>query len=269
MRKSLLFTILVLTLQLVSCSSPKNWLYLQDMEPGEKYPVDLKYEATIMRDDRLKITVSCKNPELALPFNIHSGSFMVGADGSISTYRNDVSAQEAGYRVDVDGNVDCPILGKLHLAGLTISQAVDLIKTKIEQGNYMKDPLVSIEFLNFKYTVMGAIASTGTYRAEGDKVTLFDALARAGGVTQKARLGRIAVIREVGDSREMYIADIRTKDVFDSPCYYLQQNDIVYVEPKYLKKDAEDRGWQIGTTVLSVVTACCSVIWATNAIMNW
>lgn len=266
MRKPLLFTILVLTLIVNSCSLSKNWIYLQDMVPGEQYPVDIRYEAKIMRDDRLRITVASKNPELALPFNIHSGSFRVGEDGSIVAYQNDVSRQEDGYRVDVDGNIDFPILGKLHVAGLTVSEAIELIKSGIEEGNYMKDPLVSIEFLNFKYTVLGAIGSTGTYSVDGDKVTLFEALARAGGVTRSAKLDRIAVIREVGDGREMYIADIRTKDVFNSPCYYLQQNDIVYVEPKYLKKDAEDRGWQIGTTVLSVVTAMCSVIWAGNAV---
>ena len=118
MRKPLLFTILVLTLIVNSCSLSKNWIYLQDMVPGEQYPVDIRYEAKIMRDDRLRITVASKNPELALPFNIHSGSFRVGEDGSIAAYQNDVSRQEDGYRVDVDGNIDFPILGKLHVAGL-------------------------------------------------------------------------------------------------------------------------------------------------------
>lgn len=268
MRKTLLFTFLALTLLVSSCSSPKNWLYLQDMVPGEEYPVDIKYEATIMRDDRLKITVSGKSPELAIPFNIHGGSFSVGADGSISSYRGASPEQEEGYRVDVDGYIDFPILGKLLVEGLTVTQAIELIKTKIEEGNYMKDPLVSIEFLNFKYTVLGAIGNTGTYSVQGDRITLFEAIANAGGLTKSAKVDKIAVIREVGDSREMYVADLRTKDIFNSPCYYLQQNDIVYVEPKYLKQDAEDRGWRIGTTVLSVVTAVASFIIAGNAV-DW
>ena len=188
-----------------SCSSPKNWLYLQDMVPGEEYPVDIKYEATIMRDDRLKITVSGKNPELAIPFNIHGGSFRVGADGDISSYQGPASAQDEGYRVDVDGYIDFPILGKLRVEGLTVTQAIDLIKTRIEEGNYMKDPLVTIEFLNFKYTVLGAIASTGTYSADGDKVTLFEAIARAGGLTQRAKVDKIAVIREVQEAAHQAI----------------------------------------------------------------
>lgn len=266
MRKHLVMAVLALALLLPSCTSPKKFLYLQDMEPGQNYPVKVKHEAIIQRDDRLSITVSCKSPELAIPFNINSGSFKVSSDGSINTYSESADIRERGYRVDVEGFIDFPILGKLYVEGLTVSQAIELIKNRIEEGNYIKNPLVSIEFLNFKYTVLGAVASNGSYSVEGDRITLFEAIAKAGGLTDKAKVDRIAVIRETGDDRQMYIADLRTKDVFNSPCFYLQQNDIVYVEPKYLKKDAEDRGWQIGTTVLSVVTAACSVIWAISAI---
>ena len=264
MRKPLLFTILVLTLIVNSCSLSKNWIYLQDMVPGEQYPIDIRYEAKIMRDDRLRITVASKNPELALPFNIHSGSFRVGEDGSIAAYQNDVSRQEDGYRVDVDGNIDFPILGKLHVAGLTVSEAIELIKSGIEEGNYMKDPLVSLEFLNFKYTVLGAVGHTGTFSVDGDRITLLEAVANAGDLTARAKVDRVAVIREIGGERQMFMHDLRSKDIFESPCFYLQQNDIVYVEPKYNKKDNEERGWQIGTTLLSVVTAVCSIIWATK-----
>lgn len=265
MKRNLLIVALLSSILLASCTGPKKFLYLQDMVPGEKYPVNIKHEAVIMSDDRLNITVSSKNPELAVPFNIHSGGFRVGRDGSIDAV-SDGSSVEKGYRVDVDGNIEFPILGTLHVGGLKVSEARDMIRNLIEEGNYIKNPLVSIEFLNFRYTVMGAVNSIGTYRVEGDRVTLFDALARAGGPSAKAKIDKIAVIREVGNDREMYIADLRTKDVFNSPCYYLQQNDIVYVEPKYLKKDAEDRGWQIGTTLLSVITAICSIIWATSVL---
>ena len=152
--------------------------------------------------------------------------------------------------------------------GLSVNEAIDMIATRIQEGNYMKDPLVAIEFLNFRYTVIGAVSNVGTFSIEGDRVTLFEALARAGGLTQRSKVDRVAVIREVGDNREMFVADLRTKDVFNSPCYYLQQNDIVYVEPKYLKKDVEDRLWQIGTVALSAVTAVCSIIWAVTALQK-
>ena len=126
----------------------------------------------------------------------------------------------------------------------------------------MKDPLVSIEFLNFKYTVLGAVGNNGTFTTNGDRVTLLDAIAKAGDLNAKAKTDRVAVIREINGERQMFMHDLNSKDIFESPCFYLQQNDIVYVEPKYRKKDNEERGWQIATMLLSAVTAICSILWA-------
>lgn len=263
MNRLCMWTSLLVVLLLSSCSSRKI-IYLQDMQMGHLYPIDSKYEAIVHRDDRLSITVSCKNPELALPFNIYGGTFQVGSDGNITTSETSARVNEKGYRVDIDGNIDFPILGKLHVEGLTVSQVTDLIKKKLIAGNYMKDPLVSLEFLNFKYTVLGAVGHTGTFSVDGDRITLLEAVANAGDLTARAKVDRVAVIREIGGERQMFMHDLRSKDIFESPCFYLQQNDIVYVVPKYNKKDNEERGWQIGTTLLSVVTAVCSIIWATK-----
>lgn len=255
---SLLFVAVIMS----SCSSRKNFVYLNDMQIGDKYPISDMHEATIHRDDRLSIVVSCKNPELALPFNVQGGAFQVEADGGITIGGSNASAvKEKGYRVDKDGNIDFPILGQLHIEGLTISAVKDLIRDKIIEGNYIKDPLVTIEILNFRYTVLGAVGSNGTYSVDGDRVTLLEAIAKAGDLTSRARVDRVAVIRENNGTREMYMHDLRSKDIFESPCFYLQQNDIVYVEPKYKKKDTEDRTIQYGTLILSLVTAACSVLW--------
>lgn len=259
MNKYTLLTILLAILMLASCSR-KNYVYLQDMQLDEKYPFEDKYEAIVHKDDRLSITVSCKNPELAIPFNIYGGVFKVTADGNV-TSDNSSAVNEAGYRVDVDGNIDFPILGKLYVNGMSVSQVRDLLKQKIEEGNYMKDPLISIEFLNFKYTVLGAVSSPGTYTLEGDRITLLEAIAKSGDLSARAMTDRVAVIREIDGQRQMFMHDLRSKDIFDSPCYYLQQNDIIYVEPKYLKKDNEERGWQIGQTVLSLGSIVCSLLW--------
>lgn len=131
-----------------------------------------------------------------------------------------------------------------------------------KESNYIKDPLVTVEILNFKYTVLGAVGHNGTFTVDGDRITLLEAIANAGDLQGKARTNRVKVIREINGERQMFVHDLGTKDIFDSPCYYLQQNDIVYVEPKYRKKDVEDRGWQISTFLLSIVTAVCSVMWA-------
>ena len=262
MNKKIIWASLLAVLLLTSCAR-KRIVYLQDMEMGVRYPINLKYEAVVHRDDRLSITVSCKNPELAIPFNIYGGTFKVGSDGNVTA---DASTRinEKGYRVDVDGNIDFPILGKLHVEGLKVGEVRDLIKNKIIEGEYMKDPLVAIEFLNFKYTVLGAVGRNGTFSVDGDRITLLEAIANAGDLSAKAKIDRVAVIREIDGERQMFMHDLRSKDLFESPCFYLQQNDIVYVEPKYRKKDNEDRGWQISTTMLSIVTAVTSILWVTK-----
>lgn len=259
MNKYTLLTILLAILMLASCSR-KNYVYLQDMQLDEKYPFEDKYEAIVHKDDRLSITVSCKNPELAIPFNIYGGVFKVTADGNV-TSDNSSAVNEAGYRVDVDGNIDFPILGKLYVNGMSVSQVRDLLKQKIEEGNYMKDPLISIEFLNFKYTVLGAVSSPGTYTLEGDRITLLEAIAKSGDLSARAMTDRVAVIREIDGQRQMFMHDLRSKDIFDSPCYYLQQNDIVYVEPKYKKKDGEDKAIQYISIITSLASTAAAVLW--------
>ena len=259
MNRRILLAILLAVFMLGSCAR-KNYVYLQDMQLGEKYPFEDKYEAVVHKDDRLSITVSSKNPELAIPFNIYGGAFTIAADGSIASEKS-TNVNEKGYRVDVDGNIDFPILGKIYVDGMKVSEVRDLLKQKIEEGNYMKNPLISIEFLNFKYTVLGAVSGPGTYTVQGDRITLLEAIAKAGDLSTRAMTDRVAVIREIDGQRQMFMHDLRSKDIFDSPCFYLQQNDIVYVEPKYLKKDNEERGWQIGQTLLSIGSIICSLLW--------
>lgn len=262
MKRKIHFLILpAVVFLLCSCASSKKFVYLQDMEPGHGYPCDIRYEAVVHTDDRLDITVSSKNPELAIPFNVHGGSFRVDAGGSVT---ENASSAPRGYRVDVDGNIDFPILGKLHVEGLKVSEVTSLICDRIVAGGYIREPLVSLEFLNFKYSVLGAVGHTGTFSAEGDRITLLEAVARAGDVSPRGRVNRVAVIREEDGQRVMYMHDLRSKDVFQSPCFYLQQNDIVYVEPKYNKQDSGDKAWKVSTGILSLISAVCTVIWATK-----
>ncbi len=263
MREKLFLAIaVVMVLLLASCASRKNIAYLQDMEQGQRYLFDVKHEATVHINDRLSITVTCKRPELALPFNAFGSNVHVGADGNVSTSMGGQSGDAVkGYRVDVDGNIEFPILGKLHVAGLKVSEVTELIRKRIVDGSYIKDPQVSLEFLNFKYTVLGAISSPGSYSVKDDRITLLEAIATAGDLAVNAKINSVAVIREIGGEREIFYHDLRSKEIFTSPCYYLQQNDIVYVEPKYKKKDNEDRGFQIGATLISLASVIVSLFW--------
>lgn len=247
-------------LLLASCRSQKNFVYLQDMAVGEGYPSNTKHEAIVQSGDRLGITVSSRNPEVAVPFNVNGGSFSVGKDGTVTEGNSE--AKERGYKVDMNGDIEFPILGKLHVAGLTAVRVAGLIKDKIISGNYIKDPLVDVEFLNFKYSVVGAVGHSGTFTADDGRVTLLEAIAKAGDLTARARVNRVGVLREENGVRKLYMQDLRSKDLFNSPCFYLQQNDVVYVEPKFMKKDTEDKTFQYTATILSFITAVCSLMWA-------
>lgn len=261
-RKPYFLAVVAMVLLLSSCASRKEIAYFEDMLQDQGYPYDAKYEATVHANDRLSIVVSCRKPELAIPFNTHANSIQVGADGRVST--STIAAQERtskGYRVDVDGNIEFPILGTLHVEGLRVSQVTDMIKKKIEEGNYIKDPQVSLEFLNFRYTVLGAVGHCGTFTVNDDRVTILDAIANAGDLSANAKLNSVAVIRESNGERRLYVHDIRSKDIFTSPCFYLQQNDIVYVEPKKKNRDRENRVFQIGGIVLSVASVVASMLW--------
>lgn len=255
----ILFLFLSALLALSSCVSSKDFVYLQDMQVGERYHFERKHEAVVHRDDRLSITVSCKQPELALPFNTQTAAVRVSSTGEISSAPD---GNDKGYRVDVDGNIDFPMLGKINVEGRTLAEVTQIIKNGIIEGNFIKNPLVSVDFLNFKYTVLGAVGSNGTYTVRGDRVTLLEAIANAGDLGTNARVDKVTVIREIGNERQIFVHDLRSSDIFNSPCFYLQQNDIVYVEPKYRKKERSERIAQYVTMTLSAIATACTVIWA-------
>jgi polysaccharide export outer membrane protein len=236
-------------------------MYLNDMMPGEQYDVNLESATVIHSNDRLDIKVSCKNPELAVPFNAQVGAYQVSPDGSVKSAGVNINT---GYRVDDEGNIVFPVLGKINVGGKTLKEVSDIIETMIEDGNYIKGPEVTIEFLNFKYTVLGAINGKGTYTVDGDKVTIIEAIAKAGDLSTNARLDRIAVIRMINGKYEIFYNDIRTAEILKSPTYYLQQNDIVYVEPK--RKERNERGWQTASFFVSLASLTSTIVWALSSI---
>ena len=213
---------------LASCSAPKEVLYLQDIASIKEENIDKNYEVIIHKDDLLAILVNSKDPELALPFNMPVVTYQIGAQ---------TTAQQRllGYLVDQNGDIDFPILGKIHVEGLTRMQVTELIKQKLMSEDLIKDPIVTVQFLNFKVSVMGEVTRPGTFDMSGDRITLLEALSMAGDLTIYGRRDRVAVIREKDGKRRILYHDLRSSEIFQSPCYYLQQNDIVYVEPNKAK----------------------------------
>ena len=270
MKKSL-WLYMIAIIMLSSCNSQKDIIYLHDMEMGQFYPIEQKHDPIVHRDDRLSIVVNSKKPELALPFNIAQGGYTVTNNGNVATSAQatpTAATREKGYRVDINGNIEFPLLGTLHVEGLTISQVTDLIRERIIEGGYINDPLVMVEILNFKYTVLGAVRNNGVKTADGDRVTLLEAIADAGDLTANAAIDRVAVIREVGETRQILYHDLRSKDIFESPCFYLQQNDIVYVEPKYKKRDTEDNIYRYSTWGVSLSSSLISLYLILNNLLK-
>lgn len=256
--KKVISALLIFAMLQSSCAR-KEYLYLADMTDSAGYVVANRYQSRIQSDDRLRITVSCKNPELAAPFNVSSGAVKVSTSGDVTSPD---AADANTYRVDAYGDISFPIIGKIHLAGLSLPDASDKIRELIMEGNYIKDPIVSIEFMNFHYTVLGAVAGNGTYTVDGDKVTVLEAIAKSGDLTAEADLHNIAVIRESDGERKIYTLDITNTDIFNSPAFYLAQNDIVYARPKRPKGGDNNKAMTWITIALSAVTAACSLTWA-------
>lgn len=240
-----------------ACNSTKEVVYLQDVIPLKQQDIERKYEVFIHEDDLLAIMVNSKDPELALPFNMPMVSYQIGSEGG-------GQQRILGYLVDTNGDIDFPILGKLHVAGLSRLELRDLIKEKLISGDYIKDPVVTVQFLNYKVSVMGEVARPGSFTITGDRITLLEALSMAGDLTIYGRRDRVAVIREENGKRTILFHDLRSSDIFTSPCYYLQQNDIVYVEPNKAKAGQRDinqnNSVSVWLSAVSVLAAVASLL---------
>lgn len=222
-----LFLFLILSGLISSCTAPKEVIYLQDISDAKTEEIGKGYEVRVHEDDLLGITVNSKEEELALPFNMPLVSYQIGG-----TYNQ---PRVVGYLVDKNGEIDFPILGKLKVKGLTRMEVTELVKRRLVEEELLKDPIVTVQFLNFKVSVIGEVARPGTFEISGDRITLLEALSLAGDLTIYGRRDRVAVIREENGKRTVLYHDLRSSDVFKSPCYYLQQNDIVYVEPNKIR----------------------------------
>lgn len=240
-----------------ACTSTKKIIYLQDVVPLKQQEIEQKYEVIIHSDDLLAIMVNSRDPELALPFNMPMITYQLG---SASTGQQRV----LGYLVDTNGNIDFPILGQIHAEGLTRMQLTELIKNKLIEGDLIKDPIVTVQFLNFKISVMGEVSRPGSFTISGDRITLLEALSMAGDLTIYGRRDRVGVIRENDGKRTILFHDLRSADIFNSPCYYLQQNDIVYVEPNKAKagQSSINQNNSIGVwvSVISLLTTIAVLI---------
>lgn len=254
--KYLKLTLACAAVVFTACSSPRKVLYFQDVEPLSAQEIAQKYEVIIHRDDQLAIMVNCKDPELAMPFNMPMVTYQAGTNGTAYGQQ-----RLLGYLVDANGNIDFPILGRIHVEGLTRLELTDLLRKRLVDEDLIKDPIVTVQFLNFKISVMGEVVRPGSFNITGDRITLLEALSMAGDLSIYGKRDRVAVIREKDGVRTIRFHDLRSSDLFLSPDYYLQQNDIVYVEPNKARVGQSEinQNNSVGTW-LSAVSVLASVI---------
>lgn len=245
--------LLVLSAFFASCSSSKDYVYLKDLTPGN-YPKEATRQTVLQPGDRISISVLNEKQELATPFNSRTGYYISPESGEISQSSATNTDITQGYLISAEGFIEYPILGRIQVAGLTLREVSDLIKTKIIQEGRLKNPIVSVEILNFKVYVLGMQNNNTEVSTKDGQLTLLQALAQID-IASNYRLDNIKVIRELDGQRLVYTVNLQTKELYNSPAYYLQQNDMIYIEPRYRLRDE----FNVALRYISVVTAVSSL----------
>ncbi len=265
-KRNFIFIFAAAMLLLGACSAPNNISYFQNRLVDHPEQIDKHGGIVIQSKDMLSIVVSSKNPELVVMFNLPVVTYQAGSEfSSIGGYQ-----RLMGYVVDNEGFIDFPILGRLKVSGLTRWELAEHIKGRLLSEGYLSDAVVVVEFLNFKVSVIGEVNSPGTYTIEGDKVTVLQAISLAKDLTIFGQRENVTVIRERDGERVMYQINLCDVSMFNSPAYYLQQNDIVYVEPSKIKSrqsTTDDKALRMtsimvssGSLLVSIATLVISLL---------
>ena len=233
-----------LALAMSACVTPKEINYLQDLEPGQHIPLNSKFEAVVCPYDQLRITVVGfgVEKELAEPFN------------PFGNIQNLATQNGAGYLVDVNGDIEFPILGKLHVQGMTRLELQDYIRQRLIDAHYINDPMVDVRFTSFKVYVLGTADGGKVLNIANERCTFLEALAMAGGLNRYTKRDRIAVMREIDGQMVTHFLDPRSTEVFDDPFYLLQQNDIIVTES--FRRSFAQEGI---TTTISIISTVVSL----------
>lgn len=220
-----------------SCSTPKNIAYVQGFDNDEIQAVRAQRRLTVQPDDKLSIVVNSKDPALAEVFNLAIAQHRVGQSNVSSTEASTGNNGSSAFSVSDDGTINYPLIGRLKIEGLTRAQVAKLIEGKLVEANLLKDPLVTVEFLNAGVAVLGDVRNPGEYVIDRDNMTILQALAKAGDLNITGMRENVLVMREENGQERAYRLNLTdTENLLQSPAYYLQQNDVIYVEPNATAK---------------------------------
>ncbi len=247
-----LTVILAVSVVFLSGCKTKNVAYFANSDSVDLTPSKMLYDARIMPKDLLTITVSTSNGDAASPFNL---TVPTPYTQNLRTTSSQPMLQ--GYLVDNDGYIDFPRLGRIRLGGLTKSEAEQLIQEGIKPYmNASETPIVTVRMSNYKISVLGEVAKPGMYTVSNEKITILEALAQAGDLTIYGVRDNVKLIREdASGEKSIHVLNLNDANIINSPYYYLQQNDIVYVEPNKVKAQNSSVGsmttlWVSATSIL-------------------
>ncbi len=242
-------------LAFASCGSHKDLAYFQEIVESGTLESTSGQLNTIQPGDVLTISVSSSTPELAIPYNLFSSRSQIASSVSAANSSNKVISNVTyeGYTVNGEGNIQFPVLGAIHVAGLTRTEISDKIRGMLI--DVMPNPVVTVTLVNFYVTVIGEVARPGTYNFPGDRLTLLEALGFAGDLSVYGNREKVMVIREEDGGRHVEIMNLKSKDIFKSPYFYLKQNDVVYVEAV----GAKAKSVSTFTTYFPIITSLASL----------
>ena len=253
MKKYFLYVALAFAVLLTSCSSPKNVAYIKNSEQVDLSRSEFLYDARIMPKDVLTITVSTVNPDAAAPFNLIVRPTLTNTSSTIGTSSGSLQT----YLVSNDGTIEFPVLGTLQVGGLTKNECEKMIHDKIMPYlNAKENPVVTVRMANYKISVLGEVNRPGMFTVSNEKINIFEALAQAGDMTIYGVRDNVKLIRENQSGRkEIHTIILNDANLINSPYYYLQQNDILYVEPNNVKSQNSKVGqvttlWFSATSIL-------------------
>ncbi|MBL7473754.1 polysaccharide biosynthesis/export family protein [Robertkochia sp. 1368] len=252
---SLAFIAMAVILMLSSCVSRKKVAYFQNIDQAMAAAKQVNYTPQIQANDMLQITVSSYDLKAVQPFNLP----LVNSQG-ITGMGGGMQNQLQAYLVDSDGNIQFPVLGELKVAGMTRQELIKDLENRI--GEYVVDPIINIRIVNYKVSVIGEVTRPGTYNIQDERITLPEALAMAGDMTIYGRRDNVMVIREQNGIKSYGSVDLTKADLIDSPFYYLQQNDVIYIEPNKAQTQAAayNRNIPLFVSVASIILSVIVVI---------
>lgn len=232
----LLFVATAGMLLLSSCSTPTDIAYISQVPREVSTDITGEFSKGIQANDQLYIYVESRSPEATVRFNQETNKIAV--DGGV--VMNPGSSAVSGYLVNNDGDIVFPVLGKIHVLGKTHTELAAELEQRLVGEGHILDAVVTVKLMNFRVSVLGEVQRPGQIQATGERLTIFEALSMVGDLTIYGQRTNIVVIREENGKRVIGEIDLTSQDVFESPYYYLHQNDVVYVEPNKKRKRSAD-----------------------------